>query len=45
MDLWYQGDPFFDSRRERIVALTEDDIGFQPIFAWREYVVSGGLMS
>ena len=39
-----QGDPFFDSRRERIVALTEE-YRVPAKFAWREYVVSGGLMS
>ena len=39
-----QGEPFFDSRRERIVALTEQ-YRVPAKFAWREYVVSGGLMS
>jgi putative ABC transport system substrate-binding protein len=39
-----QGEPSFDSRRERIVALAEQ-YRIPAKFAWREYVVSGGLMS
>ncbi|HEX8164883.1 MAG TPA: ABC transporter substrate-binding protein [Beijerinckiaceae bacterium] len=39
-----QGEPSFDSRRERIAALAEQH-RVPAKFAWREYVVSGGLMS
>ena len=39
-----EGDPFFDSRRERIIALATHHsvVGCYP---WREYAVLGGLMS
>jgi putative tryptophan/tyrosine transport system substrate-binding protein len=39
-----QGEPFFDSRRHRIVELVERQ-AIPTIYAWREYVVAGGLMS
>jgi putative ABC transport system substrate-binding protein len=39
-----QGEPFFDSRRHRIVELVERQ-AILTIYAWREYVVAGGLMS
>jgi putative ABC transport system substrate-binding protein len=38
------GDPFFDSQRERIVALATRH-GVAALYAWREYVLAGGLMS
>jgi putative ABC transport system substrate-binding protein len=38
------GDPFFDSQRERIVALATRH-GVATLYAWREYVLVGGLMS
>jgi putative ABC transport system substrate-binding protein len=38
------GEPFFDSQRERIVALSSRH-GVAAVYAWREYVVAGGLMS
>jgi putative ABC transport system substrate-binding protein len=38
------GEPFFDSQRERIVALASRH-GVAAVYAWREYVVAGGLMS
>src|SRR6516225_8733285 len=38
------GEPFFDSKRERIVALSARG-GVAGVYAWREYVVAGGLMS
>jgi putative ABC transport system substrate-binding protein len=38
------GEPFFDSQRDRIVALsTRHDVA--AVYAWREYVLGGGLMS
>jgi putative tryptophan/tyrosine transport system substrate-binding protein len=39
-----EGDPYFDSRRERIIALATQHsvVGCYP---WREYAVLGGLMS
>jgi putative tryptophan/tyrosine transport system substrate-binding protein len=39
-----QGEPFFDSRRDRIVELAERQ-AIPVIYAWREYVVAGGLIS
>jgi putative ABC transport system substrate-binding protein len=38
------GEPFFDSKRERIVALSARG-GVAGVYAWREYVVAGGLIS
>jgi ABC-type uncharacterized transport system substrate-binding protein len=38
------GDPFFDSRRERLVALSAQN-AVASNFAWREYVQAGGLIS
>jgi putative ABC transport system substrate-binding protein len=38
------GEPFFDSKRERIVALSARS-GVAGVYAWREYVLAGGLMS
>jgi putative tryptophan/tyrosine transport system substrate-binding protein len=38
------GEPFFDSQRARIVALSTRD-RVAGIYAWREYVLAGGLMS
>jgi len=38
------GEPFFDSQRERIVGLAAK-YGVATIYAWREYVLAGGLMS
>jgi putative ABC transport system substrate-binding protein len=38
------GEPFFDSQRERIVGLTAK-YRVVTIYAWREYVLAGGLMS
>jgi putative ABC transport system substrate-binding protein len=38
------GEPFFDSQRERIVALSARH-GVAAVYAWREYVLAGGLMS
>jgi hypothetical protein len=38
------GEPFFDSQRERIVALSARH-GVAGVYAWREYVLAGGLMS
>ena|ERR1700738_5129777 len=38
------GEPFFDSQRERIVGLSARQ-GLAAVYAWREYVLAGGLMS
>jgi putative ABC transport system substrate-binding protein len=38
------GEPFFDSQREKIVALASR-YGIPTSYAWRENVVAGGLMS
>jgi putative ABC transport system substrate-binding protein len=38
------GEPFFDSQRERIVGLAAK-YAVATIYAWREYVLAGGLMS
>ena len=38
------GDPFFNSRREQIVALAAH-VGLPAIYEWREFAVTGGLMS
>ena len=38
------GEPFFDSQRERIVGLAAK-YSVPTIYAWREYVLAGGLMS
>jgi hypothetical protein len=38
------GEPFFDSKRERIVALSARG-SVASVYAWREYVLAGGLMS
>jgi putative ABC transport system substrate-binding protein len=38
------GEPFFDSQRERIVALSRQH-GIPACYPWREYVLAGGLMS
>ena len=38
------GEPFFDSQRERIVALSGRH-RIPGCYAWREYVLAGGLMS
>jgi len=42
--LLVQGDVFFTSRRERLVLLTTRH-AIPTIFAWREFVTAGGLMS
>jgi putative tryptophan/tyrosine transport system substrate-binding protein len=38
------GEPFFDSQRDRIVALSRQH-GIPACYPWREYVLAGGLMS
>jgi len=38
------GEPFFDSQRERIVRLAAKN-AVPTIYAWREYVLAGGLIS
>ena len=38
------GEPFFDSQRDRIVGLAAE-YAVLTIYAWREYVLAGGLMS
>src|SRR5712691_6657304 len=38
------GEPYFDSQRERLVALSTRH-AIAAIYAWREYVSAGGLMS
>ena len=38
------GDPFFNSRRDQIVALVTR-IGVPAMYEWREYAAAGGLMS
>jgi putative tryptophan/tyrosine transport system substrate-binding protein len=38
------GEPFFHSQRERIVGLCSR-YGVSAVYAWREYVVAGGLMT
>ncbi|MBL6653064.1 MAG: ABC transporter substrate-binding protein [Reyranella sp.] len=38
------GDPFFDSQREKLVGLAAQS-GVPAIYAWREYVDVGGLIS
>jgi putative tryptophan/tyrosine transport system substrate-binding protein len=39
-----QGEPFFDIRRDRIIGLAKR-LNMPAIYAWREYVQAGGLMS
>jgi putative tryptophan/tyrosine transport system substrate-binding protein len=38
------GEPFFDSQRDKIVGLAAK-YAVLTIYAWREYVLAGGLMS
>jgi putative ABC transport system substrate-binding protein len=38
------GEPFFDSQRDRIVGLAAK-YAVPTIYAWREYVLAGGLIS
>jgi putative ABC transport system substrate-binding protein len=38
------GEPYFDSQRERLVALSSRH-AIAAVYAWREYVLAGGLMS
>jgi putative ABC transport system substrate-binding protein len=42
--LLVSGDPFFNSRREQIVALA-NHIAMPAIYEWREFAAAGGLMS
>ena len=43
-ELVVSGEPFFDSQREKIVGPTPK-YTIPTIYAWREYVLAGGLMS
>ena len=38
------GEPFFDSQRDRLVALSARHT-IVAVYAWREYVLAGGLIS
>lgn len=42
--LLVSGDPFFNSRREQIVALA-NHVAIPAIYEWREFAAAGGLMS